>query len=85
MVDPGHADATANLAGQAQDVAARNGIAQVLGQPRHLVGGDRRRHLPLQRRIPLQVIEKLTKRIQGRSRSGTLLTLPPSGSTAMLS
>lgn len=68
MIDPAHPHARGRLAGKAQDVASGYRIAELLGQPRHFVGGDRLLHLPLQGRIALYATEKVPELLERQPR-----------------
>ena len=58
MIDALHPHPRNRLAGTTQDVAAGYGKAQILGQPRHLIGSDRLLHLPPQGRVALHPREE---------------------------
>ncbi len=64
MVHTRHPHAGHGSPREAQKVAPRNGIAQLLGQHRHLIRSDRLLHLPPQLRIARQPLKKLLERIQ---------------------
>ena len=57
--DAPHPHARGRLAGEAQDLAAGHQKAELLGQPRHLIGSHRLLHLPLQGGITLHPGEKV--------------------------